>query len=103
MTHLYDVNRHQLGAPLSGQIFKEKTEDGLTQSPQSRRERLDRIYRMYRMFAQEGHGVQGVLNQASHSTLPLENLRVLSTVEGLMALSKTLSKVEGSRIEWAWF
>ena len=63
--------------------------------------------------------------QVYHSTLPFENLRVLSPsavssgpngiVEGLMALSKTLGgstcspprvksrgKVEGSRIEWAW-
>jgi len=37
--------------------------------------------------------------QVYHSTQPFENLRVLSVVEGLMALSKTLSNVEGSRIE----
>jgi hypothetical protein len=30
MTHLYDVNKHQTGEPLSGQIFKDKTADGLT-------------------------------------------------------------------------
>jgi len=34
------------------------------------------------------HGVQGVVKQACHSTLPFENLRVLSIVEGLMALSR---------------
>ena len=64
--------------------------------------------------------------QVYHSTAPFENpfdsltvlsnvegLRVLSPsavssgpngiVEGLMALSETLSEVEGSKIEWAWF
>jgi len=55
------------------------------------------------------HGGRGVVKQACHSTLPFENLRVLSPsavssgpngiVEGLMALSETLSEVEGSKIE----
>jgi hypothetical protein len=46
-----------------------------------------------------GCGEMITREQACHSTLPFENLRVLSIVEGLMALSKTLSEVEGSRIE----
>jgi hypothetical protein len=35
-----------------------------------------------------GLGGQRVVKQARHSTAPFENLRVLSIVEGLMALSK---------------
>jgi hypothetical protein len=40
-------------------------------------------------------GGQGVVKQARHSTLPFENLRVLSIVEGLMALSQSKGRIEG--------